>query len=518
MRFYGIKFHCRKRILQVFGLILLIFSGGYLSSVVYIIFDIIGITTRGEIDTEGFIPPDLDQMEEMAGQFEFYLKENHLPMNYTLSVIWNENFTSIDRYIVQGDACIWTGLTLGTESYRYALALRTNNETEQLEALNMVKRILSGVALLLAVPNGGIGPMFSGILARSVYSPDYSGPPISGFYPSYNPKDVFNGSGPYQDWLWMGYPSVDQNSGIVFGLTQTAVFVSPHDFWVANLTSLLTQQLTEHFLTTNWLLVDKDGRTTGQDLKISYEESAFALLSMLQMAKLANPSSYRYAQFYFHFAYERDYASALKPHFPMVYFNYVNYYTTNLYLNYFYSLAAFESDPYLKTKYIEVIEESFYPAFRVSRNAWFNIVYLGITRKNNTIIAQDIGDQLMRYGISYGPENRTRIPDRGGNLTSIPDQQRGWNTLTKWRNFWNTNKIGEFLYGWMDSLFPTDESELLNSPKTVDQYQQEDFIWQRSPWLEGHHWGSEENREDSGISYLLVYYMGMYYHIWEEYQ
>ncbi len=516
MKFYGNKHRLRRKKIRAIGLVLLSISAFYVGSVFWIMLDIISVTNTGEVDTSSFIDPEIQEMEAMALEFEKTLKDNHLPMNYTLSLNWNENFTTIENYTVSGDACIWTGVALASEAFRFANALNSENTTELNEALAMVKQVLSGVALLLAVPNGGIGPEYSGILARSVLSPDFNEIPVVHYFPEYDPNDIFPGSGPYGDWLWMGYPSVDQNSGIVFGLTLAAVLVSPHDPWVANLTSLLTQQLTEHYIDTNWLLIDEGGRTTGQDLKIGYEESAFALLAVLQMAKLANPHLARYSRLYYHYTYERDYASFLKPHFPMSYFNYVNYYTTNLYMIYFFSLAAFETDPFLKAKYQEVMEESFYPAFRTSRNAWFNLAYIGVTGKNTETLALDIGDQLMRYNETFGG-NRTKIPDRSGPVSEIPESQRGWPTLTKWRNFWTNNSVGRFFYGWMDSIFPTNQSGLFNQPKTVDQYQQEDFIWQSTPWLEGHHWNSEEVREDSGISYLLVYNMAKYYGIWGEF-
>ena len=187
----------------------------------------------------------------------------------------------------------------------------------------MVRKVLTGVSYLMAVPNGGIGPQFSGVLARSVKSPDYDGP-LFNVYELDLPQDIFNGTGEYSNWRWNGYPSTDQYSGIIFGLTRTALLVSPHDSWIRNLTQMLTQQIIEHFIKTNWRIIDNGARTTGQQFSIGLENAGYWVLALLKMAQVANPQIHRYSELYHHYAIEREYSLFLNPPLPLELFNLFN--------------------------------------------------------------------------------------------------------------------------------------------------------------------------------------------------
>ncbi|MBD3352841.1 MAG: hypothetical protein GF364_15255 [Candidatus Lokiarchaeota archaeon] len=502
----------KKKAFISVGIILIILIS-YLITPIYIVFDVLNVPLDYDVDNSDWIEPDLAEMASMQDEFEYYLNEYHLPMNYTLSILWNEDYSEILTYIVTGDACIWTGMMLAAQAFRYGAARNSGNVSEMDKALSMVRKVLSGVTLLLAVPNGGIGPEYGGILARSVLSPDEN----RSLYHQYlfgSSKDIFNGSGIYKQWQWVGYPSIDQHSGIVFGLTRVALSVAPFDETISETTKLLTQQLVEHYLKTNWMITDAGGRTTGQDIDISTEEGSFAVLSFLKMAQLANPKSDRYQSLYNHYAYERGYIFYLKPPIPLKYLNYYNYYSLNLYMLLFYHLAEAEEDKFLKNVYQRFFLNNFYKVFKSSRNAWYNCAYLGIMGNKDADIARDIADQLMRFGLEDEP-GHTRIPDRGGGRTPIPADQYGTEPLIRWRAFIENNTFGRFFYGWVDGILPNLD-EILNAPKTTDQYQQEDFIWQRTPWTPGYHWNHEEYRQDSGLSYLLPYYMGIYYSVWED--
>ncbi len=524
-----VKYGKTKKKFIAFLFITIFLFSSYIAGASYIINDIISEITEGEIDDSNFIEPDLSLMENMSNQFEFYLERDNIPLNYTLTAIWKDtNFTEIEYYRTAGDAAIWTGMMLGSESFHYAVAKRSGNETARLDALRMVKKILTGVKYLLAVPNGGIGPEYDATLARSVWSPDYSGPRIHEVGPEEaeeRPLDVFNGTGHYSNWYWKGYPSTDQNCGIIFGITRCAILVAPDDPWVANLTSLMSQQYVEYYLRTNWMLTDGNieggRRTTGQEFKISVENSGYWALSILKMAQLANPGNNRYNQLYYHYAYERNYAQHLKPRANLGIFQFYNYYTLNLQWVIMFNLAESETDPYLRRLYQETVENYFYSITKTSRNAWFNIAYLGMMGKNDSFIARDIADQIMRFSIDRFPSNITRVPDRGGAMNPYPPEQIGRPKMEYWRNFLENNTVGKVLYGWwlLSFMFNDDPSRLLISPKTVDQYHAEDFLFQRNPWVTSNN--STEyleytaRRQDSGLSFLLPYYMSIYYNIWE---
>ncbi|MHA1998198.1 MAG: hypothetical protein ACTSU9_08775, partial [Promethearchaeota archaeon] len=63
--------------------------------------------------------------------------------------------------------------------------------------------------------------------------------------------------------------------------------------------------------------------------------------------------------------------------------------------------------------------------------------------------------------------------------------------------------------GWNIASRYLDDDEYLAAPKTVDQYQSVDFLWQRTPWQAEDF--SPASRQDSGLSFLLPYYMGRFH-------
>jgi hypothetical protein len=516
-RNYGRKSQQKKPLKIIFIGLLVLFSL-YFGSVVFIINDVLRETTHGEINTDNFIAPDFDLMAQLASELEAEIERVHLPLDYPLSIKWKDsNYTDIDIYGDSGDAAALTGVLLGAEAYRYAVAKKEGNLTEMATALVMVRRILTGASLLLAIPNGGIGPQFGGILARSVWSPNYQGPPIQ-YYNDFDfaEKDVFNGTGVYSNWRYIGYPSTDQNCNFMFGLSRVAIFVSKDDTFVQNLTSLLTQQIIENLIRTNWQLIDAGGRTTGQTFDVGIENSAYWVLGSIKMAILANPTMERYQKLYYHYTYELDYLQLLNPTYPLAVNNVLNYYSQNLQFMIFFTLLAEESDPYLRKQYIQVLESKIYAPNRLGRNAFFNVAYLAMIRQNHTQIALDIADQLMRYSLNCPPNNSTHIPVRGNDRNPIPDDHFGRNRTSYWHNFFVNNSMGKLLYSWLTPMLIQPENITLNTPRTVDQSPPQDNIWTRNPWELEPYVGDYTLIQHIGLDYLIVYYMGRYYNIWDE--
>jgi hypothetical protein len=513
------RFVRKKRIIVAFCIFIITFSM-YVGSVVFILNDILSEMTIGEVDSSGFLPFNRTALKNGADKYEFYLARDHLPMDFPLTANWNLDFTEIEYYSTDGDAAGFTGNVLGAEAYRYAIAKRDGNVSEMTDSLEMVKRVLHGASLLLAVPNGGIGPEYGAILARSVLSPEYSGPPLVSYQDETSRgKDVFNGTGTYSEWLWIGYPSVDQYCNLFYGLSRVAVDVSPDDSQVNNLTRLLTQQMIDGLIRTNWLLSDEGGRTTGQEMEIGIECSAYWVLGALKLAILANPDIIRYQNLYYHYAYERDYIHQLKPHIPTYYYNFMNFYSHNLQWMMIFTLMAEETDPFLYQAYRKVLEEDLYPSIRLTRNAWFNIAYLALIREPRPNIALDITDQLMRFTIPRPPNNSSRIPARGGDISPILPEQFGRPRMAYWESFITQNPIGTALYGWMHPLFFENQDLILHTAKTVDQFPPVDTIWERNPWniyeipVDPIR---DPYRQDVGYDYLMVYYMADYYQIFIE--
>ncbi|MBD3186569.1 hypothetical protein GF325_07070 [Candidatus Bathyarchaeota archaeon] len=467
------------------------------------------------------IPGNASRLSEMAAEFEFYLERDHLPLNYTLTVYWNDLFTEISAFGTAGDAAIWTGMTLAMAAYKYATMKRDGNSTQVQDALDLVHRMIFGVSLLLAIPNGGIGPRYAGVLARSVSPKNWSttNPPIAGYdYTSHaDNRDVFDGKGDYSDWMWIGYPSLDQYSGIVMGITVAAALVD--DSWVQDQVRLLAAQIIEHFRHTNWRLTDGNSpgtsRTTGQSFHYKIQISSFWLLGVLFMGKLTDPT--RYTSLFNHFAFERGYADRLALYSDLRMFSLFNYYSMNINWVILHGMAAFETHPYLHALFGNLFENTLYPVIQGHRNAWFNMAYLQVTGKNLPSVQDDVVDQLMRFDIERipGQANTTRLPERGLNVTGNYHDlvNESWERMrfdewleTKW--YFPNARLN------LGSLFMDASQEYLAKPKTVEHYQCVDFLWQRTPWEEYDY--SPARRQDSGLSFLLPYYMARYCGFLEE--
>ncbi|MHA1698275.1 MAG: hypothetical protein ACTSWN_05485 [Promethearchaeota archaeon] len=457
---------------------------------------------KAEIDASTFIPANTSRLAEMARMYEFYLEGDHLPLNYTLTLYWDDNFSTVNYWAGGGDAAIWTGFTLTMACLRYAVCNREGDITELTKAFELVNRLLSGVELLLAVPNGGTGPGYPGVLARSVTPKDWvdkGNPPISGF-PYGEPADnvdIFDGRDEYSNWYWMGYPSLDQYSGIIMALTFTLQLVDDDDIHTRAVN--LAKQIVNHFRKTSFYLTDGNGRTTGQTFLWKPEHPGYWVLGLLNLGRLADPDAY--TDLYYQYAYEQLQSNVLFTGTDLSIFSLFNYFSLNINWVMLYSLVMFETDPDLRDSYEHLVQDILYPQVRGHRNPWLNIAYLQMMRVNDSGIEADVKDQLMRFGIERIPglANSTRVPDRGLNYSGgyyhglIPDD---W------------PRVSPPMAGFgSESL---DEQYLLK-PKTAEYYQCGSFIWQRSPFRISEY--SPAHRQDSGISFLLPYYMARYHGI-----
>ncbi|MHA1999705.1 MAG: hypothetical protein ACTSU9_16470, partial [Promethearchaeota archaeon] len=412
----------KKVLTPLLILILPIASLPYIFTCVKSINEFASYLNETPVDYSGLIPPNYTRLSEMAVEFQYYMERDNLPLNYTLTAYWNSGFSAISMWGTAGDAAIWTGMTLGMASLRYAVMRRDGNTTEVAESLSFVKKMVSGVSLLLAVPNGGIGPGYPGILARSVSPKNWTGSnsPILGYdYANgANGINTFDGAGAYNDWLWIGYPSLDQYSGIIMGITMAAALVKD-DAWVQEQSRLLASQLVEYFRKTNWRLVDAGGRTTGQLFDYNLEHPAHWLLGLLFMGATADPG--RYLDLYYNYAFQRGYADKVLLWNDLRMFSLFNYFNTNINWVMFYAMATFESHPYIKHLYQETMAKHFYPAVKNHRNAWFNMVYLHVMERNESDVQLDVLDQLMRFDLERisGDANSTRLPERGLSATNF---------------------------------------------------------------------------------------------------
>lgn len=519
---YG-KFGKKDKVVLILVLVVLGTFISYLGGGFYLMWHIPYETTMAyEIDTSEFINPNYNRMAEMAKLFNYYFNKDNTPLDYTLTVYWkNPDYVEKIDYGTAGDAAIWSGMNLAAQSLHYAVAKKSRNQAEINYALYLVKKTLRGVSLLIAVPSGGIGEGYPAMLARSVCPKNWvklGHPPIDGYNPkTMSPEDVFEGAGPYRDYWWIGYPSTDQWSGIILGLGQCAkIFMNEtgkETEWIRNRVRDLAIQIIEGFIKSNWMILDlsatNNSRTTGQDFKTSVEMSGHWVLSILKMGMIACPE--RYTELYYHYALQRNYINQMEQDLRI--FNLMNYYSLNINYNVLTNLVSLEDDPSLRIRYENIVKKIYYPIIRISRNAWFNLGFLYMMHKNNyfelsedeKIILKDVLDQLMRFDVPRAPNNTKRIPDRGGDKNPI--KYKIYDPCQKYRE----NVIINLLYGYLLDIY---SNEITKYAKRVDEYQASDFLWQRTPWEPSE--DSPITRQDSGLAYLLPYYIGRYLTLFPE--
>ena len=509
-------------ILVICGTLISYLAGGF-----YLLWHIpYEATMSWGIDDSEFIDANYTRMAEMAGIFNDHWEHNNTPLDYTLTVFWlNTSYEEIIRYGTAGDATIWTGMNLAAQSLHYAVAKESGDEDEIDDALRLVKRALRGVSILIAVPSGGIGEKYPCILSRSVTPKDWMDEG-GAWIDAYNytdpevmdPNDIFEGAGDYSDWWWKGYPSTDQWSGIFLGLGQCArIFMDENDDetkWIRKRVKNLAIQIVEGFKKSSWMNLDMsasgNSRTTGQDYKLGVEMSGHWLLSILKMGMIAVPE--RYTELYYHYALERNYINILEHDLRI--FNMMNYYSLNINYNMLVNLVSLEDDPALRMRYENVVKKIYYPIIRHSRNAWFNLGYLYMMHKDKDdydynddekFLVRDIEDQIMRFDEPRAPNGTTRVPDLGGDRNEVP--YVFYNPTDKYRN----NPVINLLYGFILDMY---DKEFSIYAKRVDEYQNSDFLWQRTTWEDDPN--TSYLRQDSGLAYLLPYYIGRYLHVFKE--
>lgn len=504
-----------KKILLIVGIICGI-TIPYIGGGLYLVWHIPYESTMAyKIDDSEFLDANYTRMAQFADLFNYYFEKDHIPLNYTLTVFWEDmNYTEIARFGTAGDAAIWSGMNLAAQSLHYLAAKKADNDTDQDNALRLVEKTLDGVSKLIAIPSGGIGEDYPVILARSVCPKNWteiSNATIDHYPPwSIDPEGVFDGAGQYKDgWWWLGYPSTDQWSGIILGLGQCAKVFMDEDTddtkWIRERVKDLVIQIVEGFIKSNWMLLDMgysgNSRTTGQDFKASIEMTGVWVLSILKMAMTAVPD--RYTELYYHYALERNYINWMEQDYRI--FNLMNYYSLNINYNMLVNLLSLEEDLSLRIRYENVVRNIYYPIIRISRNAWFNMGYLYMMQMDDPddynddeeLIVKDIEDQLMRFNKTRTPNGTTRIPERGGDRNEV--QYELYNPTDKYRK----KPLISGLYGWVLDLYDKDVFEYA---KRVDEYQNSDFLWQRTTWEYDN--GTSYLRQDSGLAYLLPYYIG----------
>lgn len=517
--------------------------GAYASVLLYMLEDIGSYNQLIDPpNTEYFIKQeniDPNLMSELAEHLSHRLLEYHLPLNLSLTVTFTDyDYDTVADIHETDNAALYGGETLLAQCLRYATAKKEGNQTIMDHAIQIIRKMINGYSMLLAVPNGGIGPDYPGIPAR-FYSPP--GAEYQEEYPHIfsDHYKMFNGTGDYKNYRCRLFTSLDEMGGYAIALGSVLKYVDPDDStdaeWTYNRVRLLTAQLIEGFKDTNWLVLHGDGTPAGSDLNMDFGGGAWKL-TFLKLGSIAYPEKYEseYAYTYSKMLHSMQASEG------SVWNTIQEYYAFAFSQCLVFSLVINEDNPQIRNHYIELFYQSFYGLLKYHRNAFVNAAFLAFMTmledekkedfKNPDYsfsdIEWDVNDQLYRFKDWANPAGLNLTKDQWGirnyNLTQRPHSTRSTSLnpeirkkalnpkIKFWRDWINNNIFGK-LYSWIqDDLFDFEDMYLL--PRTVSEASAGALIWGSNHFY-GEGGDPYENglHEERGTSFLLPYYIGRYY-------
>ena len=513
----------------------------YASVLLYILEDMASYNERvGSPDTSYFFPKeeiDPSLMAELADVLNFRLNKYHLELNMSLAADFtNYSYKEVDRWHETDNAGLQGGETMIGQCLRYATAKKENNATEMAAAIHIIRRLITGFSILLAVPNGGIGPEYPGIPARFYAPPGTEDKFPQVFSDHYK---MYNGTGIYSNWRCRLKTSLDEMGGYAAALGSVLKFVDPEDSedarWTYERVRLLVAQLIEGFKRTNWLVIHGDGYPAGSDLNMDFGGGAWKL-AYLKLGAKAYPE-----------LYEREYAYTYA---KMLHSSQAGEGSTwNTIEEYYafafsqclvFALIMNEENPLIRHHYIKLYSNGFYDILKYHRNAFINsafLAFMSLLTENERkqfenpdygfeSVKWDVNDQLFRFMDWANPKGMNLTKDQWGirnyNLIQRPHSTRSTSlnlelkkkelnpTFKKYRDWVSNDVIGN-LYGWVvKELFKFEDIYLV--PRTVSEAGEGNFIWNGNPFKkEGGNPGEDGLHEQKGNAFLTPYYMGRYF-------
>ena len=520
MRIRKKKHFKRSAIVGIFIILPIILVSGYFSFYFYMINDLTSYIYNSEPSTDEFYP--LENINETrlritANQFEYLQEKNHIPYNISQTVTLNATTGKPILYHSDDNGALHTSEALTATCFRYA-SLSENSEKN--DALRLIKKMLTGLQMLIEVPNGGLGPDYPGTaIARFYASPEMRN---DGNY-SWLFEDYFrhfNGTGKYSQWRCRLYTSKDELAGYFMAMAACLSLVDDPD--VQNITELIIGQFTEGMLKSYWQEVSGDGKPDG--VHFQWPSHGQWKLLVMRMAIKAYPENKRYQQLYNYYLYTEKLIlnSPKNGDTDLIDNYYSNYFGTCVILG----LMLVEDDQNIIDNYVNYYEKVQEPAYKGHRNAFLNAVYLAMCKMRSAEItpkynldkmAWDVKDQLWRfvefnlcpYDTTFGGLNRTISREEKGSKWLEIDPN-----IAKWKNFIDTNPLGKMYqwatYGLMDGVLKTRYLK----PATVEMSSPTKILWNHNPFTEDgiHQYNNSETIiEYSGSSFSFPYWIMVYY-------
>ncbi len=449
-----------------------------------------------------FIVANYTRLDEMAEFYDFRFESYHIPLNYSVGTgFTSTSYTTVSSYGFSDNGALWTGSALVGFVGKYKASIKENNSTMKINATRVIRKLVDGMAMMLAVPNGGLGGDYGATVARSWAAPEHKAtiPGVAYLFNMDHPK-YFNGTGPYSQYRWSDYTSNDEYGGYYMGIAIAFKYLNETDApdIYAKL-KLIIDQLCAGMLRSNFLGLGGFGGPTGVDQKMRAFNGASWALLVLKMGALAFPE--KYASTYYHYAFENmnAYYGSKEGGIQEIV---SNYYAFNFGIDVCFALIMLEEDPVLQARYIKNLEDSIWYCVRYHRNPYFNAMYLAMNRNVHGAgdglesIERDVEDQLMEFDINH-------FPDVYQGVEAVPPEYQIVD-FSEYKAFFKDNAIG-VLFAPLFEEFDL-EGTFYDHPLTVKMKDTSIFMWDRNPFDPA--WGGTNLLyEEPGSSFAAPYWI-----------
>jgi len=494
-----------QRIGAVVGLLIPIAVLGAIAGQVVTVFNAIpsfGTSDSLKPDPSTFLIANYTRLAQMASFYDYRFEQYHIPNNFTVSTVFMPlSNTTVNYYGFSDNGALFTGSSLVAFVGKYLAAVKNDNATMKIDAIRVIRKLVSGMAMMLAVPNGGLGGQYGAIIARSWAAPWQKNNAtfrVSGLFTVSN-KKCANGTGPYSQYRWSDDTSNDEYAGYYMGVAITFKYVSAADAQdVHTMLALMIDQLCAGMLRTNFLGIGDNGQPTGVDQKMKFFQGTWMLL-VLKMGALAFPDKYEAT--YEHQAFDEqnvDVADKESGTQEIV----SNYYAFNFGIDICFALVMLEDNPVILQRYLKNFENSLWFCVRYHRNPYFDAIYLAMEKKQyseDQFVERDVEDQLMEFDIDH-------FPDIHKNPVLAPSSYQIVN-FSKYQVFFQNNSIGT-LFGPVFEEFQLNTSSYFDHPLTVKEKKTGIFMWDANPFnVQENKDNNNPTNEEPGMSFTAPYYI-----------
>ncbi|GAB4313442.1 MAG: hypothetical protein Kow0069_14520 [Promethearchaeota archaeon] len=473
----------------------LAFVGSYAATLAGLYESVTDFSRTAAWDPSDALPANYSRLAQLAEYFDDRFERFHAPLNFSTDAVFADDAcTVVDHYVYSDNGAQWTGLALTSFVYKYVAAKMEGDEEMRQDALRVIRRLVNGFCMLLAVPNGGVGPGFPGTLARGWAGPEHRD--VAAWYFSDDPRH-HNGTGAYSNFRWRASTSNDEYSGLYGGLAAVLKHVTEPD--VRHLAGLVVEQVAGHMLATNFLGLNWHGGPTGVDQKAKFFSGGAWALLLLKMAALVNPG--KYERLYYHYAAEELYAAFATEGGPQEVV--ANYYAYAFGYHVVFSLATLEEDDRLRGLYLSLYQKSLRRHTANHRNPFYNAIHLALTCEpgDDPALEADVVDQLVRYDCPY------HFPDRALGHAPIPaDQFPKVDDVEELLEFLENDPHGSLYLPFFGEVRPG--NTYYARPLTVEYLPGDIFVWEKNPFQAPPDPQFVNPRyEYAGFSFPLVYWI-----------